>query len=88
MWISSEVCVFCSYCWFLCSCREVVVWWEVGNECILTCTCFHTGKGVFERSIAALLKLNKAGYGSPEHPELALDLVYNPGEFNVSKIFV
>lgn len=39
-----------------------------------------SGRGVFERSIAALLKLNKAGYGSPKHPELELDLVYNPGE--------
>ena len=38
------------------------------------------GRGVFERSIAALLKLNKAGYGSKEHPELELDLVYNPGK--------
>eukprot|EP00956_Cyclotella_meneghiniana_P006674 scaffold8842_cov74-Cyclotella_meneghiniana.AAC.10 len=37
------------------------------------------GRGVFERSIAALLKLNKAGYGSDKHPELELDLVYNPG---------
>jgi len=36
------------------------------------------GRGVFERSIAALLKLNEAGYGTPEHPELELDLVYNP----------
>lgn len=36
------------------------------------------GRGVFDRSIAALLKLNAAGYGTPEHPELQLDLVYNP----------
>lgn len=36
------------------------------------------GRGVFQRSIAALLKLNEAGYGTPEHPELTLDLVYNP----------
>ncbi len=36
------------------------------------------GRGVFERSIAALLKLNNAGYGTPEYPELELDLVYNP----------
>jgi radical SAM/Cys-rich protein len=35
------------------------------------------GKGVFERSIAALLALNEAGYGKT--PELHLDLVYNPG---------
>ena len=36
------------------------------------------GRGVFDRSIAALHKLNAAGYGTPEHPELELDLVYNP----------
>jgi radical SAM/Cys-rich protein len=37
------------------------------------------GKGVFERSISALLMLNEAGYGNPEtHPDLLLDLVYNP----------
>ena len=36
------------------------------------------GRGVFQRSIAALLKLNEAGYGSTNHPELELDLVYNP----------
>lgn len=33
------------------------------------------GNGVFERSIAALLMLNEAGYGTT----LPLDLVYNPG---------
>jgi len=33
------------------------------------------GNGVFERSIAALLALNEAGYG---RGELGLDLVYNP----------
>lgn len=37
------------------------------------------GKGVFERSIAALLALNDAGYGIPES-DLILDLVYNPSE--------
>jgi len=36
------------------------------------------GRGVFQRSIAALLKLNEAGYGTSDHPELTLDLVYNP----------
>jgi len=42
------------------------------------------GSGVFERSIAALLALNEAGYGrkredeSGEGPRLQLDLVYNP----------
>ncbi len=35
------------------------------------------GKGVFTKSIDALRKLNKAGYGCD--PELPLDLVYNPG---------
>lgn len=35
------------------------------------------GKGVFERSIAALIKLNEAGYGQPD-TGLHLDLVYNP----------
>lgn len=34
------------------------------------------GSGVFERSIAALLALNDAGYGMD--PSLQLDLVYNP----------
>lgn len=34
------------------------------------------GNGVFERSIAALLALNDAGYGVD--PSLPLDLVYNP----------
>lgn len=35
------------------------------------------GKGVFDKSIRALQLLNELGYGS--NPELALDLVYNPG---------
>mmetsp|Transcript_28519 Transcript_28519/g.69114 ORF Transcript_28519/g.69114 Transcript_28519/m.69114 type:complete len:446 (+) Transcript_28519:541-1878(+) len=35
------------------------------------------GNGVFERSIAALLALNDAGYSSQES-DLRLDLVYNP----------
>lgn len=35
------------------------------------------GNGVFERSIAALLALNEAGYGHPGSG-LPLDLVYNP----------
>lgn len=34
------------------------------------------GRGVFERSVAGLLALNEAGYGSKEN--LHLDLVYNP----------
>jgi len=36
------------------------------------------GGGVFERSIAALLALNEAGYGRPESGMPGLDLVYNP----------
>lgn len=35
------------------------------------------GKGVYERSIAAIKRLNAVGYGS--HSELPLNLVYNPG---------
>lgn len=35
------------------------------------------GKGVFDRSIMALIKLNELGYGSPGSG-LVLDLVYNP----------
>lgn len=35
------------------------------------------GKGVFDRSISALLMLNEVGYGVPESG-LELDLVYNP----------
>lgn len=38
------------------------------------------GSGVFEKSIAALRKLNALGYGVKDHPAgLVLDLVYNPG---------
>lgn len=37
------------------------------------------GRGVFQRSIAALHKLNEAGYGdSSSSDDLELDLVYNP----------
>ncbi len=35
------------------------------------------GKGVFDKSIAGLQRLNSLGYGSKK--ELSLDLVYNPG---------
>lgn len=35
------------------------------------------GKGVFEKSIEALVRLNRLGYG--KQPGLVLDLVYNPG---------
>ena len=37
------------------------------------------GRGVFRRSIEALSRLNDSGYGSPDRPDLTLDLVYNPG---------
>jgi radical SAM/Cys-rich protein len=36
------------------------------------------GNGVFDRSIAALLALNDAGYGHPDSGSPPLDLVYNP----------
>ena len=39
--------------------------------------CAQRGKGVYEKSIAAIKRLNALGYGS--HPELPLSLVYNPG---------
>ena len=39
--------------------------------------CAQRGKGVYERSIAAIKRLNVLGYGS--NPELPLNLVYNPG---------
>ncbi len=39
--------------------------------------CAQRGKGVYERSIAAIKRLNALGYGS--NPELTLNLVYNPG---------
>lgn len=36
------------------------------------------GRGVYDKSIAALRCLNALGYGDPARGELALDLVYNP----------
>ena len=39
--------------------------------------CAQRGKGVYEKSIVAIKRLNALGYGS--HPELPLSLVYNPG---------
>ena len=39
--------------------------------------CAQRGKGVYEKSIAAIKRLNALGYGS--QPELPLSLVYNPG---------
>ncbi len=56
------------------------------NEVEVTCSlpCYtpanvekQRGKGVFEKSIDALLILNRLGYGRPGSP-LALNLVYNP----------
>ncbi len=41
------------------------------------------GKGVFDKSIQALQWLNRLGYGS--HPDLTLDLVYNPPLPNSNK---
>jgi len=37
------------------------------------------GKGAFDRSVTALLRLNALGYGTAARPDLPLDLVYNPG---------
>ena len=39
--------------------------------------CSQRGTGVYEKSIAALQRLNALGYG--REPELPLNLVYNPG---------
>jgi len=39
--------------------------------------CAQRGKGVYEKSIAAIKRLNRLGYGS--RPALTLNLVYNPG---------
>jgi len=39
--------------------------------------CAQRGKGAYERSIAAIKRLNALGYGS--NSELPLNLVYNPG---------
>jgi len=39
--------------------------------------CAQRGKGVYEKSIAAIKQLNTLGYGS--NPELPLSLIYNPG---------
>jgi len=57
---------------------------EQGVSVIASLPCYSAenvdkqrGSGVFERSIAALLALNEAGYGLPDSG-LELDLVYNP----------
>jgi len=39
--------------------------------------CAQRGKGVYEKSIAAIQRLNALGYG--RQPDLPLNLVYNPG---------
>jgi radical SAM/Cys-rich protein len=39
--------------------------------------CAQRGKGVYEKCIATIKRLNALGYGS--NPELPLNLVYNPG---------
>jgi radical SAM/Cys-rich protein len=39
--------------------------------------CAQRGRGVYEKSIAAIKRLNAVGYGF--HPDLPLNLVYNPG---------
>ncbi len=60
--------------------------WYARRHIHLTCSlpCYsrenvdgQRGKGVFDRSIEALKRLNAAGYG--KDPALVLDLVYNPG---------
>ena len=59
--------------------------WYAARKVALICSlpCYseanvdgQRGKGVFEKSIAALRELNAAGYG--KDPVLTLDLVYNP----------
>jgi radical SAM/Cys-rich protein len=56
---------------------------EHGVDIVASLPCYsqenvdtQRGSGVFERSVAALLALNEAGYGVDE--KLQLDLVYNP----------
>lgn len=60
--------------------------WYAARGVALTCSlpCYsrdnvddQRGKGVYDRSIAALKQLNAVGYGIS--PTLPLDLVYNPG---------
>ena len=66
--------------------QEDLAQWYADNKIRLVCSlpCYtednvdaQRGKGVFDKSIAGLLKLNKLGYGTD--PKLSLDLVYNPG---------
>lgn len=66
--------------------QEDLAEWYADNKVRLVCSlpCYtednvdaQRGKGVFDKSIAGLQKLNKLGYGID--PKLSLDLVYNPG---------
>ncbi len=66
--------------------QEDLAEWYASNQIRLVCSlpCYtednvdaQRGKGVFDKSIAGLQKLNELGYGVK--PELSLDLVYNPG---------
>ncbi len=57
---------------------------DQGVEVVASLPCYlrenvdaQRGKGVFERSIAGLRRLNALGYGDPDR-DLALNLVYNP----------
>ena len=57
---------------------------EQGVDIVASLPCYleenvnrQRGKGVFDGSIRALLKLNALGYGDPQ-TDLKLDLVYNP----------
>lgn len=65
--------------------QEDLAEWYANNKVRLVCSlpCYtednvdaQRGKGVFDKSIAGLQKLNKLGYG--RDAELPLDLVYNP----------
>jgi len=66
--------------------QEDLAKWYADNKIRLVCSlpCYtednvdaQRGKGVFDKSISGLQKLNSLGYGSD--PTLTLDLVYNPG---------
>lgn len=66
--------------------QEDLAEWYAARRVRLVCSlpCYtrdnvdaQRGKGVFDKSIEALRRLNALGYGRRE--ELALDLVYNPG---------
>ena len=66
--------------------QEDLAEWYAKNKITLICSlpCYtkenleiQRGKGVFDKSIRGLQRLNELGYGSD--PELTLDLVYNPG---------